>query len=286
MAAEAELQRIAFDNGLKVFSKIRISDVLQKTDQHLTSKHFSMLARGHFDFVVADFDTRPILAVEYDGPSHSNPIQIARDEAKDWLCRTASFPILRINDNHINRLYRGMTTLRWIIEVIGLEKEFYKAQRSGQIPHDEPFDPTTLSVGEKRFPYWISFEATQKIQKFVKSARLQGPAGWFGFVGIRSDKRKSRLSVINFNDKLIYSMVSIKQQGVEFPDYDLLAEIDTCSLEEQLSRYLAGSVKPHSAREFEPVFTKFCVETNAHPSFAMGEFPLKKKWNFSEGWKP
>jgi very-short-patch-repair endonuclease len=68
--------------------------------------------------VVADADARPIMIIEYDGPFHRlNTEQQERDEIKNEFCRRAGLGLLRINDRYVTKLYRGMTVLRWIIEV-------------------------------------------------------------------------------------------------------------------------------------------------------------------------
>jgi very-short-patch-repair endonuclease len=125
-----ELEKIASDNAMRIFVKPRLSDVIQKDSTHLTNREFDFYTRSHCDFVVADADARRVMIVEYDGPLHqSRAKQQERDEIKNELCRCAGLGLLRINDNYVTKLYRGMTVLRWIVEVAELEKAFYAAQR-------------------------------------------------------------------------------------------------------------------------------------------------------------
>jgi len=60
-------------------------------DTYLDSDHFSYFTRSHFDFLVTTPDAKPFMAIEYDGPFHSNPEQIARDVKKNFLCKEAGY---------------------------------------------------------------------------------------------------------------------------------------------------------------------------------------------------
>ena len=50
-------------------------------------EHYDYALRAHFDFVVSDSNHGPLFAVEFDGPSHDDEEQKARDAKKDWLAR-------------------------------------------------------------------------------------------------------------------------------------------------------------------------------------------------------
>src|SRR5262245_55587327 len=119
-----ELSAVAKDNALKVFPKPRVSDVLLTGNTRLDERSFNYFTRAHFDFLVTDGDFKPLISIEYDGPSHSSPIQMERDRIKNSLCEIAHHPILRINANHVTRKFRGMTLLRWMIEVMQMQASF------------------------------------------------------------------------------------------------------------------------------------------------------------------
>ena len=185
-AVYRELQNIAADNGMKVFAKTRLSDVLEKGKTLLTQREFDFYTRSHFDFVISDFNARPLMVVEYDGPLHiTDEKQQERDAIKNDFCRRAELGILRINDRHVTKLYRGMTLLRWIVEVKELEKAFYEAQANSLIPWDKGFDPAFLQPGNtsKRFPYWLSATATQSFHDFFKTIDHDKPKGWNSILG-------------------------------------------------------------------------------------------------------
>jgi hypothetical protein len=97
-----ELFAIVADNGLRVFPKPRMADVIEK-DEFLESRIFSYYTHSHFDFLVASHDLKPVMTIEYDGPYHSRAEQVDRDKIKNLLCRKAGLPIIRINANHVKR---------------------------------------------------------------------------------------------------------------------------------------------------------------------------------------
>jgi Protein of unknown function (DUF2726) len=67
-----ELETIADDNGLRVFPKPRLSDVIVNGDARLTQREFDFYTRSHVDFAITDATTKPIMIIEYDGPSHTD----------------------------------------------------------------------------------------------------------------------------------------------------------------------------------------------------------------------
>jgi hypothetical protein len=89
------LEAITNDNALRLFANQRLSDVILKGGTYLPPRTFEFYSRSHVDFVVTDENSKPILAVEYDGPSHSEPRQQERDRIKDELCASACLGILR-----------------------------------------------------------------------------------------------------------------------------------------------------------------------------------------------
>lgn len=283
-----ELQRITSDNGLKVFTKLRLSDVLQKGGTHLINREFDFYTRSHFDFVVANDEFRPLMAIEYDGPLHRlSTEQMERDEIKNDLCRRAGLGLLRINDNYVTKIYRGMTILRWIVEVTELEKAFNAAQEGGHIPWDEPFDPTFLEPAGSggRFPYWLGAAANQSFHKFFDTLDRRIPKGLNGVLGKDKNGAARRLSCLYFGNQILWTTTGIRKQDLEFPDYDLLDEINTCELGILLKRFRRGAVTASSVEEFRPFFEQFCEHYSAHPSYTMGAFPFEAHWNLSDGWK-
>jgi hypothetical protein len=283
-----ELQSIASDNNMKVFAKPRLSDVIQKDNTFLTQLEFDFYTRSHCDFVVTDDGFRPMMIIEYDGPLHqSDEKQAVRDQIKNELCKRAELGMLRINDRHVTKLYRGMTVLRWIVEVTELEKAFNEAQENGQIPWDEGFDPAFLEPAGAggRFPYWLSAPATQSFHAFFKTLEPAMPKGWNGILGNDKTGNSFRLSCLYFGEHILWATTAVRKQDLEFPEYDLLDQLDTCELGIRLKKFREGEITSCTKEEFRPVFERFCERYNAHPSHSMGSFPFEGTWDFKNGWQ-
>ena len=185
--AYTELRDIADEYGYKVYVKVRVADVIP-IDQIATDKNlYSFALRAHFDFLACDAGYAPIFAVEFDGPYHQEPKQKQRDKNKDYLCRLASFPMLRINDRHLLRRYNKASLLKWIISAWELKKAFDEAQENGHIPLEEDFDPIFLwhqgNTIEEVHPHWIALKPRLHIQELKRLGRIpRGHTCSFQFV--------------------------------------------------------------------------------------------------------
>lgn len=268
-----ELEAIADDNGLRVFASTRLSDVLEK-DTYLTPRKFSLYVQAHFDFVVTDANMRPLMAVEYDGLAHSLAQQQERDRIKDELCRQAGLGILRIGINHVTRTYRGMTILRWIVEVTEFEKQFYQAQQQGQIHWDEPFDPAMVAYDGRgrRWPYWLSADGIQEIHAYLRSLPAGTLKGMFTISGYDETEGRHSLCYARVGDKVICARVMVRHQNLEFPAYDLLHEIAICELVLNLERrgFRTGTQRGFSVDEFRAVHREF-VQSYDDPQLFHGK---------------
>jgi very-short-patch-repair endonuclease len=281
-----ELQTIADDNALRVFAKTRLSDVIEKGTSRLTQREFDYYTRAHCDFVVVDAALHPVMVVEYDGPTHSDEVQVERDKIKDSLCRSADLGLLRINANHVTRQFRGMSILRWIVEVTEFEKQFYQAQEQGQIPYDEPCDPAMLAYDGRgrRWPYWLSVNDTAAIHRYFKSLPSGTPTGWFSIIGHDQRENGHRLSYIRVDNRVVWTKTAVRKQGLNFPAYDLLHEIATCELALKLAQFRRDKKASSSIEEFKSVFVAFIRKYDADPSSSMGEHPFDYSWSSSTGW--
>jgi len=255
---------------LRAFPKLRLSDVIDN-DTYLDSDHFSYFTRSHFDFLVTTPDAKPFMAIEYDGPFHSNPEQIARDVKKNFLCKEAGLPILRINANHVLRKYRGMTLLRWIIEIIQMQRSFDEAQEKGEIPHDEAFDPAAIiSDGSgKAWPYWLSATAMAQINEFVLKG--QGARAWITLIGEDDDQKLHSLEYIRIGDEILYVRTSVRNQdAITAHQYDLIREVTHCEMGEQLTSFIQGEQQLIPIRNFQLIHDEVCRRFNMDLSESMG----------------
>jgi hypothetical protein len=277
-----ELSAIASENSLRTFSKVRVADVLQTATTRLSNRDFGFFTRSHFDFVVTEQDSKPFMAVEFDGPSHADPRQQERDAIKNALCSSAEFPLIRINANHVTRKFRGMTLLRWIVEVSQLQKAFNDGQAEGSVPRDEDFDPASFfSIGEeRRFPYWLSAEATIRIHNFLKTQ--DQPNGWTGFFGHDTQGNIHRLEYIRIGERVVFAKTAVRHQNAPFPLHDLANEIGICELDEKLSLFKGGKVEAAKLNEFKLVHDRFHEKYHIGSSHSMGA-GLEAKYKLDEG---
>jgi len=175
-AAYRELQKLAADYGYSVHIKIRLADVISIEGTGISDALYSFALKCHFDFTVCNENHDPLFAVEFDGPSHQEAEQRARDSKKNEICERFGLPLLRINTRHLIEKYNKASLLRWIISARELQKAFDEAQAKGQIPADEDFDPIFLwhpgETIEEVHPHWVSLKPRRHLQQLQKQGRI------------------------------------------------------------------------------------------------------------------
>lgn len=181
-----KLRQVAEKSGAHVFPKVRLADILPINDSGISSEEFSYALKSHVDFLITDSKQEPQFCVEFDGPSHTSRIQSKRDELKNGLFKRFNMSYLRINSRYLESKYRGLDLLTYFVDVWFLAIAFEEAQSAGQIPYDEPFDPTFImsdgSASEKTWPYWLSLDPQIKIQKLYENKTISqmSPSHWIG----------------------------------------------------------------------------------------------------------
>ena len=103
-------------NSARVNPKVRLADILPIENSGISDILYKFALQSHFDFIVTDSGHMPLFAVEFDGPSHGHQVQGARDDKKDGLCERFELPILRIDAQFINKKYRNLDLLTWLVE--------------------------------------------------------------------------------------------------------------------------------------------------------------------------
>jgi hypothetical protein len=157
----AALTAALADTGMSVHAQMRCIDALRghidERDLKSPSRELGLLdgseygyaLRAHFDFVVLDHDLEPVLAVEFDGPSHTDPVQVARDCRKNRLCFIAGLPLLRVHDAHLQRAEQ-VVILEWFVRLWQAYKQqmpLLVAERDEQVDSlaDEDVSPFLLA---------------------------------------------------------------------------------------------------------------------------------------------
>jgi hypothetical protein len=141
-----------------VYAKTRVADVIEPSpDERPMLPEGNMLEYGHFDFVIINRSAAmPVFVIEFDGPSHNDPVQRRRDATKSLLCERAGLPLLRVTADDIAP--REQTTmLEWLVErFVRVQDDERRLARSG--PHEpaltefarlqeHPFPPVKKVIG-------------------------------------------------------------------------------------------------------------------------------------------
>lgn len=269
-----ELDGAAERHGLSAFPKVRVADVLPIENSGIDRELYRYALQAHFDFVVAGDDYIPLFAVEFDGPSHKNPAQAARDRKKNGLCKRFGFPILRTNLNYISRKYRELTILAWIVDVYHLEAAFDEAQAQGIVPYDEPFDPFfIISDGGrpgKKYPYWISLDANLAMHRLHKEGKLLYP-GSSGFIGRDKEDVMRGIEFVEITEAHGLVVTSaMRPQDFPILFSELLGELLLILLFEKVEHYLAGSVQLVPMAKINACVHKYQQDYNLLQSHSIG----------------
>jgi Protein of unknown function (DUF2726) len=200
------------------------------------------------------------MAIEYDGPYHNRTEQAKRDAIKNSLCRDAGLPIIRINANYVLRKYRGMTLLRWIIEVLQMQASFDEAQARGDVPFDEAFDPAMIiSDGSSRkWPYWLSADAHARIHNFLRDTRAE-TQGWVTLFGEEEEQRLHCLEYIYFDDQALFVRTSLRNQDANVPQFDMIREVTHCEMGERLMAFFQGDHQLVEINRFKQISDIRCA---------------------------
>jgi hypothetical protein len=248
------VREVAGRNGAHVFSKVRIADAIPLNNSGVSDADFSFALKAHLDFLVTDANYSTLFAVEFDGPTHRTDTQQQRDRQKDTLMERFTLPLLRINANYLNRKYRDLDLLTYFVEVWFLRDAFFKAQESGHVPVDEPFDPASvLSDGRnnRSWPFWLSIETQAKIQDLSKAGQVAShcPNYWIGL----DDHTKYRclMWILLPGGGCCFVETGMRTQSFPVSESDTLMQVATFDLFDQLQDVLHGERAPRQHAELE-----------------------------------
>lgn len=147
---DQKLREVCDDFDAKVYPKVRVADVVAIENSGIDNSQYKYALQAHFDFVIADSDDHPLLAVEFDGSSHITAEVKKRDGLKNELCEHFDVPLLRINRRYLSSAFSTWDLLRWFATVFFVKRSWDEGVESGRIPpEDSIFDPAFVSVRTK-----------------------------------------------------------------------------------------------------------------------------------------
>lgn len=266
-ASEAEvnerLETLCEASGARVFIKVRVADVLPINGSGISDGDFSYALKAHFDFVVANAESDPLFAVEFDGPRHATGRQSARDERKNRLCKRFDFPLLRIVSRYVSRSVHGMNLLTWLVEVWFAAEDFQEAREDGQVQYDEPFDPMFIlrtSGRDQAFPYWLARPALVQVQRWSKAGRCLDPTVSH-YVGTTDSGAVRAIGYVRIDEERgVLAKSGLYSFYFGFFMTDLVGDLVQIDTYEALRRVLNGAASPIPMTEIDEKLASFHAE--------------------------
>jgi len=250
----ARLSEVCESSGATVYSKVRLADILPIDNSGVSSIEYSFALRSHLDFVVANSETLPLFAVEFDGPTHTSIKQKERDSIKDRLCKKFELPLLRITSDYLTKNYRNTDLLSWLVDVYFMQEDFDRQQQAGTIPFDEVFDPLAIIVSdgkEGKFPYWLSAPLQVQLRKLQQQEKCSDPV-CYHILGLDQNDNLYGLGWIHVTETLVVSAtMSLKGQNFFVILMDLLDQLLVYELYEEVTKFLNGSIPGMSLDELK-----------------------------------
>ena len=115
--------------GYSVFTKVRLTDVIDDRDYPWNDAQREFMRKAHLDFVLTEPTglRRVVAAIELDGPYHSGPNQRHRDDLKNQICREAGLPLFRFAHPGLDE----STNMDWLAHVLECWKWDLRNQKEG-----------------------------------------------------------------------------------------------------------------------------------------------------------
>lgn len=239
------LQGVCSADGAQVHVKVGLKDVFDFPDSASISGLRNYWFKAHFDFLITNAQYYPLFAVEFDGPTHDNQEQKARDDQKNILCKLARLPLLRINSKYLTPLYRGTDLLAWFTESFFVKQSFDEAYEKGIIPVEEGFTPQFISsIGDRDWPLWLSHDVREQLRKIQKSGKC---LDWIpSFVVGRDQEQTCRaVAIIALTHETgVFAKTAMKAQQFPIEEEDAVEELVVLEVFEALQAVLSGHEKP------------------------------------------
>lgn len=282
-----QLEAVKQMDGARIFAKIRVADVIH-VDENTPKLIRGFALTSHFDFLITDSEFHPLFVVEYDGPTHNNPRQVARDKKKDEMCEKALLPILHINSRYLNKSYRNqLSLLEWVRDVFFLTKGFDEAQSRGEIPPDEGFSAGFILSGsleslndpKQRLPYQLALMERLNLQNLQKRGVIKDSIVSCS-VGRDKSGNLRALGAIRIDDtSCICARTAMRSQNFPIDFSELIEELLVVDAYKELKLALADQRRRLEVSKMKEIFNQFRKEVSVFSSSSSGDFnrnPLLK----------
>lgn len=272
---DAVLQGACQRHSVRVFVKTRIADVLPIENSGVSNDLYSFALKGHFDFVVVGVDMKALFVVEFNGPSHLDQGQRIRDLKKKELCDLFQLPVLQVDAEYINRKYRNLQLLTWFVEVWFANEAFQQLQREGQIPLDEPYDPSffvTIPGLTGQFPLCLSAEPHSKIQRFCEQGKCLDfrPAEIIG----DADGSYHALACLRVSEQEgVWVRIALRNQTFPASSFRLIQEITAFHIIDKVEDVLDDKDSPVSIEEIKRATQEFSRSVQNPRHVGLGWLP-------------
>lgn len=244
--AERILQEVAEHHGYRIFSQVKLSQVIPKRPPGVTDKQWWQYGtRATFDFVVADATTtQPEFAVEFDDASHRRSEVQERDHIKDLICDQAGFELLRIESQHLPVGLLGRRLVEYLIEARAYCLNINELQAEGYLPADELFDyggvvggimdgyldlPNNLAGSAYR-AVRMAYEQGRLLDIAIHTQSFEWRSGWCeGWAWVRTQ-----------DDLLLFASAQVRSYPTFYcgiPPFQLAQDLSAAAIEEQLAAY-------------------------------------------------
>lgn len=276
-ATHQRLRKVSDAWGASVFPKVCVADVLNIESSGIEADLFRFALSSHFDFVVTDDNFEPAFTVEFDGPHHSDTVQVERDKKKDKLCQWFDFPLLRINSSYLPRHFGEMDLLSWFATAWFCEREHARLQREGKISHDDIFDPRFVvsSPGlNSEYPLWISRKVLGRLRRLF----FEGKVADFthSVVVIEDDKGciKSLAWLLLDLESGVISRTAFTPKLFKVGLVEAAEQIAVFGLGEEVRAALDGDAEPLPRGEIERLISEFANSGRMRFGFSGGNLGL------------
>lgn len=251
------LMAVCQKKGAKIFSKVRIADILPIENSGINDSDYRFAMLGHFDFVVTDSESEPLFAVEFDGPHHdSDEDQKRRDAIKDNLVEFFNFPMLRVRSTHLQKNYDGWDLLSWIVDVWFIQQEVDSMYAAGELPYDFDFDPAFILSSpdrKRRFPYWLGLDAQLSIKALYDSGQFKDMVPSM-YVGYDENDTRRAMAFIRMDDTHgVYVKTAMRRQNFQIDFHGPILGILFNDIYEEIKSALADPTRKIPLNEIDRI---------------------------------